>query len=369
MMKPKFNKLFLLSQLSIMKNVTPSQLTLGISLLLGLITALMLTICYIIAPKLFIYPISTIFLLTLFNIVVSYALMFMAIEKFIYRKIKIIYKQIRRMKRPTKDVLNKIDMQSNMLEEVESEVKEWAKEHKQEIDQLKRMEAYRREFLGNVSHELKTPIYNVQGYLDTLIATKLADEKINMKYLKKANKNADRLAQIVGDLEDITKLEAGELELNKEAFKMYDLADEVMESMEIMAAKKNITLKFKDGSDKNVLVNADLELIQQVITNLITNSIKYGKENGTTWIGIYKMDKLVLIEVTDNGIGIEQNHLPRLFERFYRVDQSRTRKKGGSGLGLAIVKHIIEAHKQAVHVRSKEDIGTTFGFTLEQYTA
>ncbi len=354
------------SQLAIMKNVTPIQLSKGIAIIFGLITFLGLSLFHLLFPRFFSEPLVQIPLLALFNGFTSYWLFFTAIQHFIYRKIKIIYKQIYRMKRPEGAFLQRLDMESNMLEEVELEVKEWASEKKKEIEQLKKMETYRREFLGNVSHELKTPVYNIQGYLDTLIETELKDEKINMKYLRKANKNVDRLSRIIQDLEVITKHEAGELELNWETFRIYDLAKESMESMEIMAKQKNIKLKFKDGSDKTVMVNADYAKIQQVIVNLITNSIKYGRAGGTTWIGIYKMDKQVLTEVTDNGIGIEQQHLPRLFERFYRVDPSRTRSKGkgGSGLGLAIVKHIIEAHKQYVHVRSKEDVGTTFGFTL-----
>ncbi len=359
-------KLLVPSQLSVMKNVTPNQLTKGIAIIFGIISFFALGIFHLLFPHFFEAPFIQIFLLSLFNTFTSYFLFYYAIERFIYRKIKIIYKQIYRMKRPEGAFLQKLDMQSNMLEEVELEVKEWASEKKKEIEQLKKMETYRREFLGNVSHELKTPVYNIQGYLDTLIETKLNDENINMKYLRKANKNADRLNRIIQDLEVITKHEAGELELNRENFRIYDLAKEAMESMEIMAEQKNIKLKFKDGSDKTVMVNADHAKIQQVVVNLLTNSIKYGRIGGTTWIGIYKMENQVLTEVTDNGIGIGQQHLPRLFERFYRVDPSRTRStgKGGSGLGLAIVKHIIEAHKQYVHVRSKEDVGTTFGFTL-----
>ncbi len=358
---------------SIMKNVTPRQLARLAALFYALSMSILMMIIQLIYQFLYqewAFSWSLIFLLILCNALIGYAVYLFTLENFIYRRIKLIYKNIHRLKSPDPDQAETVDLDKNILEEVDAEVQSWAKEKKQEIDRLEEMEVYRREFLGNVSHELKTPIYNIQGYLDTLIHGGIEDEQICLPYLNKAATNADRLNTIVQDLEVITRHEAGELQLNLEVLNIYDIAQEVMSSMEFIAAKTSTTLLFKDGSDRNLLVKGDLDRLRQVLTNLITNSLKYGKENGRTWVGIYDMDTRVLIEITDNGIGIGEKHLPRLFERFYRVDTSRTRKNGGgSGLGLAIVKHLIEAHQQSIHVRSKEGVGTTFGFTLEKVSA
>ncbi|MFK7907677.1 MAG: sensor histidine kinase [Chitinophagales bacterium] len=296
--------------------------------------------------------------------IVAYLLFYIALERFIYRKIKLIYKRIHRLKKPKKEVTESVNLNENILDQVETQVLEWTAEKKMEIDALKALENYRREFLGNVSHELKTPIFNMQGYLHTLIDGGIDDHHINMKYLHRAAQNAERLSAIVNDLEVVSRHEAGELQLDKAPFNIAELVEEIFESMEMMADANDIVLSFKKGSQTSMMVNADRERIHQVLTNLISNSINYGKENGKTKVGIYDMDKYTLIEVTDDGLGIAEKHLPRLFERFYRVDPARSRAKGGSGLGLAIVKHLIEAHHQTIHVRSKEGLGTTFGFTL-----
>jgi two-component system phosphate regulon sensor histidine kinase PhoR len=228
------------------------------------------------------------------------------------------------------------------------------------------MERYRKEFLGNVSHELKTPIFNIQGYINTLLDGAWEDQEVLIHFLKKAAKSTDRIASLVEDLESISQLESGFLTMEMEIFDINDLIHDIFDSLDFRAAEKNIRLDFKEGCDTPFIVEADKDRVRQVIINLLVNSIKYGKENGYTLIGLYDMDENILIEVTDNGIGIEEEHLPRLFERFYRVDKSRSRDEGGTGLGLSIVKHIIEAHDQTINVRSTKGVGTTFAFTLKK---
>ncbi len=289
-----------------------------------------------------------------------------AIEQYIYRKIKVIYKSIHTLKLEPDKKHTRIDLKSNFIDDVQKEVNKWAKDQMKEIEFLKKQEAYRRNFLGNISHELKTPIFNIQGYLETLIDSELKDKAINMPYLIRAAKNVERLSIIVHDLEVISKLESGEIELDMEIFDIKVLAQEVMEDMEIIAAQKDILLFFKEGASQSYKVLADRENIRQVLVNLISNSIKYGVQGGNTQIGFYDMDKRILVEVADNGVGIPVENIGRVFERFYRVDKSRSRKQGGTGLGLSIVKHIIEAHQQTVNVRSRVNIGSTFGFTLER---
>lgn len=236
----------------------------------------------------------------------------------------------------------------------------------QEIEKLHNIDDFRREFLGNVSHELKTPIFTAQGYLLTLLDDDFKDKTLRKKYLDRANKSIDRLNFIVKDLDMISNLETG-MELNFESFNIIKLITEVFELLEIKAAKKNITLSFDKMYEFPILVEADKERIEQVLTNLISNSINYGKNNGQTKVSVHSNStNSFTINVKDNGLGIKEIDIPRLFERFYRVDQSRSRDQGGSGLGLAIVKHIIEAHQQKVFVRSKINIGSTFSFTLKK---
>ncbi len=282
------------------------------------------------------------------------------IETFIYRRIKIIYKRIADSKQTDNSVLG------NTLEDVEHEVENWADDKNKEIASLKELEEYRRNYLGNVSHELKTPIFNIQGFLHTLIDGGVNDPSVNLSYLQKAARNVERLNSIVQDLETISQLEAGKLTLDIQSFDIQQLTNEVIEDMDLKAKEKNIKISFKEGANHGFRVRADRETIRQVLTNLVGNSVKYGKLNGQTKISFYDMDKIVLIEVSDNGIGIARHHLKHLFDRFYRVDKSRSRNAGGTGLGLSIVKHIIEGHNQSVHVRSTEGVGSTLGFTLEK---
>jgi two-component system phosphate regulon sensor histidine kinase PhoR len=231
---------------------------------------------------------------------------------------------------------------------------------------MKKTEQFRKEFIDNVSHELKTPIFNIQGYLYTLIEGGMEDSEIAEKYLQRAVDNVDRIAEIVQELNQISKFESGGIQLDIKPFNIHDLVEEVISYMEIGAQRKKINLELKDHAHRPYMVTADREMIRQVLVNLVSNSIKYGRENGKTLIGFYDLDKNILVEVSDTGKGISQEHLPRLFERFYRVDKGRSRDEGGTGLGLSIVKHIIEAHNQTINVRSRIDVGSTFGFTLEK---
>lgn len=288
------------------------------------------------------------------------------LKKYIYRKVKVIYKTIHQHKRSPEEKAPSIDVDNHIIEEVEKEVNEWAAIQQQELDRFRAWADYRRKFVGDISHELKTPIFTIQGYLHTLLDGGLYDEKVNMTFLKKAAKNVDRLYTIVEDLSAIARLEAGNLVLEMQAFDIKELTEEIFEDLEIKAREREIALEFKEGAAQGYKVLADREYIRQVLTNLIHNSIKYGNGGGKTKVGFYDMDKNMLIEVADNGIGIPKSHLLHVFDRFYRVDKSRSRAQGGSGLGLSIVKHIIEAHKQTINVRSTPGVGSTFGFTLEK---
>ncbi len=296
----------------------------------------------------------------------SYLIFSYILRIFIYRKIKLIYKTISSSKNSKEKAKEKVIPNEDILANVGNEVLEWQQIRTDEIAELKKMENFRKEFVGNVSHELKTPLFNIQGYIHTLLDGALADPEVNINYLQRAAKSAERLCLIVEDLESISKLESGELHLDQRTFDIHELFCEVFESSELRANEMNIKMAFKEGSKDSVFVFADKERVRQVLNNLIVNSIKYGRKSGNTMVGFYDMDENILIEITDNGIGIDPVHLPRVFERFYRVDKSRSREQGGTGLGLAIVKHIIEAHKQNINVRSTFGIGTTFAFTLKK---
>jgi len=298
---------------------------------------------------------------------VSYLVFYYLIEKYVYSKIKIIYKLIHSLKlgKDLKDALGEY-VSPDPINDVEQEVKDWARDKKTEIDNLKKQEQFRREFLSNISHEFKTPLFAIEGYVDALQDGGLEDTDLAKKFLGKVSKNVERLSFLIKDLDEISKLESGEIPINYEKFELTFLIKEVLESLELKANKYKITTVFKEKYDHPTWVEADKEKIRQVLINLISNSFKYGKEEGTTSITIFELHDQYLIEITDDGIGIEEKYLPRLFERFFRTDSSRSRQIGGSGLGLAIVKHIIEAHDQTINVRSTEGIGSTFGFTLKK---
>lgn len=285
------------------------------------------------------------------------------VERFIYRRVKKIYDDLTLLESTT---LRKQPITTDMAT-LTREIDKYAKDKKLEIESLKVREEYRKEYLGNVSHELKTPLFTVQGYISTLMEGGIEDKKIRDKYLERAEKGVERLIYIVKDLDMITKLEAGDLSLNIETFNIVELVKNVFDLLEMKAAKKKITLMFDIDYDQPIMVNADKERIQQVLTNLIVNSIKYGRSKGTTEVSIENLIKnKVIVRVTDNGEGITKTNLPRLFERFFRVDKSGSRKEGGSGLGLSIVKHIIEAHDEKIYVESELGVGSEFSFTLEK---
>lgn len=301
------------------------------------------------------------------SLITSYVVFYYLIERFVYSKIKLIYKLIHNLKlgKDLKDALGEY-VSADPINDVENEVKEWAKDKKKEIDLLNQQEKFRREFLSNISHELKTPLFAIQGYIEALQDGDIDDPILSRQFLEKASRNADRLAFFIKDLDAISKLESGESPVHYEKFDIAELITDVIETMELKAKKYNISLVFKEKYNTPTWVNADREKIRQVLVNLLDNSFKYGSNPGITSIKTFELHDQILVEITDNGIGIEEKYLPRLFERFYRIDKSRSRQIGGSGLGLAIVKHIIEAHQQTITVRSTENIGSTFGFTLEK---
>jgi two-component system phosphate regulon sensor histidine kinase PhoR len=341
------------------KNFSPQQL----SALTAIILAIVLSGCiYYFDP---VWWIGLISLLVIFG--GSYGLILFMVQRFVYRKIKLIYKLIYQTKaNKREEFYYKNILPQKSIDEVREDVEKWAEQRKAEIELLKQNEAYRKEFLQNLSHELKTPIFAIQGYVDTLLNGALENPDVNKKFLSSTSRNIDRLVNLVDDLDEISKLERGEQLLYKENFVIQDLVKEVYETLSIKAEEGQIRLVIKKGCELPLTVFADKEKIRQAIINLIDNSIKYGKKNGEIEASAYKIDgKRILIEITDDGSGISEEHIGRIFERFYRTDTARSRKVGGSGLGLAICKHIIEAHGQTIHVRSTPDVGSTFGFMLE----
>jgi two-component system phosphate regulon sensor histidine kinase PhoR len=304
---------------------------------------------------LFIFVMSTFF--------ISFFVIQLRVEKFIYKRVKKIYDDVSLLESSSLTSRTITTDMGTLTQEIEK----FAKDKKVEIDTLKIREEYRKDFLGNVSHELKTPLFTVQGYILTLLDGAVNDKNVRKKYLQRANKGVERLIYIVKDLDLITKLEVGDLHLELEDFDIVEVIQGVFDLLEMKAEKKNITLTFDIEDQGSVYVHADREKIQQVVTNHIVNSIKYGHENGTTEVSVENLIKnKVIVRVTDNGEGIAKQHIPRLFERFYRVDKSGSRSEGGSGLGLAIVKHIIEAHNEKIYVESVLDVGSEFSFTLEK---
>ena len=332
---------------------------------IAFVTSLSVALIVCITSILFVDNAGSVIGLSTIAFICSYFINLYFIQQFIYRKIKVIYKNIHNLKSKPNETSTEL-LSDDPLEKVNLEVIKWEEERKKEIESLKQLEIYRREFVANVSHELKTPLFNIQGYILTLLDGAVDDKEVNKSFLDKAAKNVDRLVSLVGDLETISQLETGDANLDMETFDIHILVNDVFESLDIRAKKKQISLRWKKDSDRVQMVIADKDKIRQVLVNLIENSIKYGREHGSTELSFYDMDENVFIEVSDDGIGIEERHLNRLFERFYRVDKSRSRDAGGTGLGLSIVKHIIENHKQTITVRSREGVGTTFGFTLKK---
>jgi two-component system phosphate regulon sensor histidine kinase PhoR len=299
--------------------------------------------------------------------VTTFFVLYFIYNPFIFDKIKDVQNELTKILPhneipDTKFQLDEIDP----ITQLDLEVKKIAIERQKELEHLKNVDSYRKEYLGNVSHELKTPVFNIQGYVSTLIDGGLNDPTINLDYLKRADKSIERIIHIIDDLETITQLETGSLELEFEKYDLSAQCRDVIEQLDLIAKKKKIALSLAKKFDKPLMVFADKFRIRQVLVNLITNSIKYGKEGGETEIGFNLYNDEVIVDVKDNGIGITKEHLPRVFERFYRVDKGRSREQGGTGLGLAIVKHILEAHHKTISVKSSKDDGTVFTFTLNR---
>jgi len=299
---------------------------------------------------------------------VGYLAIRIVINDFIYDRIRVIYKTMRNQRNTKEHIRKEMRDNEHILDKVNSDVVSWADRQRDEIKSLKEQEEFRREFIGNISHELKTPIFNIQGYIHTLLDGGLEDDEINRKFLRRADKSVDRMISIVDDLETISKLESSQIELAISKINILDLAKEIVEIQEMKAQQRNMVIRFNKKYDKPIYVMADANRIKQVYINLFDNSIKYGSPGGSIELRFYDMDEHVLCEVADDGSGIEEKHIPRLFERFYRVDSARDRNAGGTGLGLSIVKHIIEAHGETINVRSAtgDDSGTTFSFTLKK---
>lgn len=334
----------------------------------ALISSMYLTAVLTLFMSVFLYAFYTLnsIHLTVFALcsyVFSFIIIQYRVEHFIYKRIKKIYADLTLLESSS---FRKEQITTNMVT-LRQDIEKYAKDKKLEIEAFKIREQYRKEFIGNVSHELKTPLFTVQGYISTLLDGTINDAELRTKYLQRADKGVERLIYIIKDLDMITKLESGDLSLNVEPFNIVKLIQNVFELLEMKAAKKKITLTFDTDYKKPIMVKGDKERLQQVLSNLIVNSIKYGNKKGTTEISIENLIKnKVIVRVTDNGEGIEQEHILRLFERFYRVDKSGSRKEGGSGLGLSIVKHIIEAHDEQIYIESEFGIGSEFSFTLEK---
>lgn len=297
---------------------------------------------------------------TTFSSIVYYYL----IKRYIADRLSILYRSIRKGKFSAKSS-DPFKLNDDVIERAEVEAQKWSNDQTQTISKLKEQEEFRREFLGNLAHELKTPVFSIQGYILTLLEGGLEDETVNRAFLERASKATDRMTAILEDLDQLSRMEVNEIILDLEAFDVVELVKDIFEETEMNAKAKKIKLKFAKDYD-TILVNADRSKIGQVLTNLINNSIFYGSEKGETIVRFYTMDDIITVEVSDNGLGIEEHHLSRLFERFYRVEKSRNRNEGGSGLGLAIAKKIIVAHGQTINVRSTPGVGSTFTFSLDK---
>jgi len=340
------------------KNLTPKQLAALTALILASLIALSIFMLFSNAKLCITY-----FVVSFFSI---YFLMGQLLEYFIYRKIKLIYKLISQTKASKREeAYQKYVLPKKSIDDVREDVEQWAAQKTKEIQDLQSNEAFRKEFLQNLSHEIKTPIFAIQGYLELLGDGAMDEPATGKKFVQQAQSNVQRLVQLLSDVDAITNLEINKDPILKQSFIIQDIISEAVNNLSVKWIKKNIQFQFKKGSESPIYVFADKNKIYQVVVNILSNATKYGKIDGQITASIYKMeDGKILIEIGDDGIGIAEEHLPRLFERFYRTDDARAREIGGTGLGLAICKHIIEAHGETIHVRSKVNVGTTFGFTL-----
>jgi two-component system phosphate regulon sensor histidine kinase PhoR len=345
-----------------MQSITPKQQAILIALFTSVITVGAGFILFIFEDMNYY---ATLLFVGLLVFVLVFLIVFYSLNSFIFKKLKPIFKTIQNIKYSEGRFKHSIDeMDGDLIQDVQNDVLVWAKRKTREIAQLRQLEKYRREFIGNVSHELKTPIFNIQGYISTLLDGGLEDESINRLYLERTDKSVNRLISIVNDLESISRLESGELKLEIKKINIVRLVEDVFEEYEMLAHERNIKLKMNRSADKPIFVMADKKRILEVLNNLIVNSIKYGRNKGACTIDFLDMEDHILVEISDDGLGIAEKDLPRIFERFYRTDKSRSREMGGTGLGLSIVKHIIEAHNQTINVRSELNVGTSITFTL-----
>jgi len=346
-----------------MKLFSSKRLAIILSLFFSIITgiALSMTMLFDFLPYFWVYVIFWMLL----SFLVYYIGIYNTFNRYILKKIKPYFDTIDLLQIPESKFYNHID-EGELLKNIDEKFMEWAKRKVKEIAALKANEKYRKEFLGNVSHELKTPLFNMQGYISTLIEGGHSDERINLKYLHRTEKNINRLISVVQDLETISALESGSQKLDFVEFDILQLITEVIEMQEIRVKRKGIELELDSGNSKDIMVYADKKGISDVLSNLLINSIIYGKENGRTIVSVKERNKKILVSITDNGIGIDEKHINRIFERFYRVDKSRSKLQGGTGLGLSIVKHIIEAHNQEIKVQSTINKGCNFTFSLDK---
>lgn len=345
-----------------MRNYSPKLYLLLIAVTISALVALGV---HFITPDAFIgHQLTYVFASFLVSFIASMLLLFF-VNVLVFKKINELLITVKNFRLQSDKPAKGLKYGENEIDNLNTEILAWADDRKNEIERLKKLEVYRKEFLGNVSHELKTPIFNIQGYVLTLLDGGLEDPSINRNYLMRAEKSVDRMITIIDDLEAISQLETGELQIDPERFDLTALVKDVLDAQEMMATERGIALTMPN-ENKAVYVYGDRFRIRQVLVNLIVNSVKYGKQNGETRVRFYNAGDTISIEVSDNGIGIAKQHLPRLFERFYRIDKSRSREQGGTGLGLAIVKHIIEAHNQTISVMSTEGVGTVFSFTLKK---
>jgi len=342
------------------KNLSPKQLALLTALLMSSLIALSVFVLIANWKLLLAYFVAC--------FIVIYLLVNQILELFIYRKIKLIYKLISYTKASKREeAFQKYLLPRKGIDEVREDVENWAAQKVDEIQQLQSNEQFRKEFLQNLSHEIKTPIFAIQGYLELLSDGAAEDPVLSKKFIGQAEANVQRLVGLLNDVDVITNLEINKDSILKQHFTIQDLITEVVQNLNVKLLKKNIQFQFKKGSELPIEVFADKNKIYQVLVNIFSNAVKYGKIDGSITASVYHLeDKKILIEISDNGIGIDEAHIPRLFERFYRTDDARSREIGGSGLGLAICKHIIEAHGENIHVRSQLNVGTTIGFTLPQ---
>jgi two-component system phosphate regulon sensor histidine kinase PhoR len=340
------------------KNLSPKQLAALTALLLSSIIGL--SVFALITD----WKILLAYFITCF--VVIYFLVYRILEYFIYRKIKLIYKLISSTKASKREeAYQKYILPQKGMDDVREDVEQWAAQQTEQIQQLQSNEAFRKEFLQNLSHEIKTPIFAIQGYLELIADGAMEDPAIGNKFVNQAQANVQRLVGLLNDVDVITNLEINKEPILKTSFIIQDLINEVVHNLSVKWLKKNIQFHYKKGSENPIHVFADKNKIYQVLVNIISNAAKYGKVDGQIIASIYKMeDHKILIEISDDGIGVAEEHLPRLFERFYRTDDARSRDIGGTGLGLAICKHIMEAHNETMNIRSKQNVGTTVGFTL-----